>query len=236
VRIRAGANGVVWAATAAAHGLAVWALALNVAPRGGYADPPVMAVELAEVRGGQVQPRFAAPPPPTPRAETLKDPPLDAPIQRYVGAETEAALPSVAPVPDAPAPVASAALAAPAPSILAASPAAQREGVARGLNVDAPHGAGRDYSSKLRSWLEAHKTYPRRARMRHEEGIVQVRFVLDRQGHVLDGGIARTSGHPSLDAEVLAMLARADPFPAAPNHVAGDRIEIAAPVEFFLEN
>ncbi|WP_218054402.1 energy transducer TonB [Phenylobacterium immobile] len=234
MRGRASANSLVWTATAAVHGLAAWGLALNLAPKGVFLDPPVMSVELAEVLGGEVRPRQAALPP-VQQTEVLKDPHLDAPIQRYVSVAPPepAAAQSVGPIRSqvAAAPQ-GAAEAAPAPPVAPAS----RQGVAHGLDADAPHGPGRDYSSRLRSWLEAHKTYPRRARMRHEEGVVQVRFVLDRDGHVLDGGILHTSGHPTLDAEVLAMLVRADPFPPAPHHLAGDRIEIAAPVEFFLQN
>lgn len=234
------ANGLVWTATAAVHGLAAWGLALNLAPEGVFVDPPAMQVELAEVLGGEVRPRQAAtPPPPKPRAETLKDPPLEAPIQRYVNVEppAEVSAPEAAPQPPAPpAPRLAAAQVEAAPTPVAATTPAIRQGVVRGLDVNAPHGSGKDYSSKLRSWLEAHKTYPRRARMRHEEGVVQVRFVIDRQGHVVDGAILRTSGSEALDAEVMAMLVRADPFPAAPHYLSGDRIEIAAPVEFFLRN
>lgn len=240
MRGRASANSLVWTATAAVHGLAAWGLALNLAPNGVFVDPTAMQVELAEVLGGEVRPRQAAtPPPPKPRAEAVKDPPFDAPIQRYVNVDppSEDSSPESAPQqPAPPAPRLAAAQVEAAPTPAQAPTPAVRQGVARGMDVNAPHGSGKDYSSKLRSWLEAHKTYPRRARMRHEEGVVQVRFVIDREGHVLDGAILRTSGFQSLDAEVLAMLARADPFPPAPHHMAGERIEIAAPVEFFLQN
>jgi protein TonB len=117
----------------------------------------------------------------------------------------------------------------------AASPvAAQRQGTREGLDIDAPNGASQDYASRLRAWLEAHKTYPKRARMRREEGVVHVHFAVDRQGRLLAGDITRSSGHASLDTEALAMLGRSNPFPGAPHTVRGERIEVSTPVEFYL--
>ena len=209
-----------------------------------------MSAELAEVRGGEVVSRSASAPSPAPaseqapapaeperKAEPLKPPPppevvpLSSAI-RESSARTEAASAASQPTRQAVADVAP-----PSSGPIASTPVAapaRRVGNATGMDIDAPHGAGKDYASKLRTWLETHKTYPRKARMRREEGVVEIRFVVDRSGHVLDGDIVRGSGHATLDTEVLAMLARADPFPPAPRHLRGERIEISAPVEFFL--
>ena len=91
-----------------------------------------------------------------------------------------------------------------------------------------------DYASRLRAWLEAHKTYPKRARMRREEGVVHVHFAVDRDGRLLRGDVVGSSGFASLDAEAMAMLDRSNPFPGAPHSVRGERIEVSTPVEFFL--
>lgn len=233
-------NLLVWTGVSGVHGLLAWGLALQLAPTTGFVEPPAMQVDLAEVLGGRIAPRLASPPPPPPPSAPVKAPPKalkDIPPV-FRAASLEPQTPSeAAPAPAQPTPAPAAApqaAAQPPTQAPTSAPPAPRQGVARGLDVNAPHGAGRDYSSKLRSWLEAHKTYPRRSRMRREEGVVEVRFILDRSGHVLDGDIVRTSGYSALDAEVLAMLVRADPFPAAPQGVLGERIEIAAPVEFFL--
>lgn len=109
-----------------------------------------------------------------------------------------------------------------------------RKGTADGLDVKAPPGVSRSYAAKVRSWLYAHKTYPRRARMRREEGCVQVRFVLDRAGMLVEGVIVRGSGHPTLDEEATAMMRRASPFPRVPVDLPGDHIEFTAPIEFIL--
>ena len=119
---------------------------------------------------------------------------------------------------------------------MSAAPAATevRKGVTDGLDAKAAAGSSRSYAARVRSWLDAHKTYPRRSRMRREEGLVQVRFVLDRQGVLLEGAITRRSGHEALDEEAQAMMQRSSPYPRAPADLAGDRIEFTAPIEFAL--
>lgn len=123
------------------------------------------------------------------------------------------------------------------PAVLQAASAPRppaRKGAADGLDISAPSGASRSYAAKIRSWLYAHKIYPRRARMRREEGSVQVRFVLDRAGMLIEGMIVRGSGHSALDEEAIAMMRRASPFPRAPSDLPGERIEFTAPIEFIL--
>ncbi|HEX7872820.1 MAG TPA: energy transducer TonB [Sphingobium sp.] len=114
------------------------------------------------------------------------------------------------------------------------SAAPQRRGVADGLDADAPAGKSMAYAARVRSWLYAHKVYPRRARMRREEGIVRVRFILDRTGALIDGMILAGSGKAVLDEEAMAMMRRASPYPRAPDAITGDRLEFIAPIEFTL--
>lgn len=109
-----------------------------------------------------------------------------------------------------------------------------RRGTADGLDVNAPPGTSRSYAARIRSWLYAHKLYPRRARMRREEGRVQVRFVLDRAGTLLEGAVVKGSGNAVLDGEAEAMMWRASPYPRVPAELPGDRIEFIAPIEFIL--
>jgi protein TonB len=84
---------------------------------------------------------------------------------------------------------------------------------------------------RLLTQLERYKRYPREARMRNQEGVVAVRFRLDESGHVLAASIARSSGFPALDDEVLQLLRRAEPLPPPPG---GEPIEIVAPIRFAL--
>lgn len=70
--------------------------------------------------------------------------------------------------------------------------------------------------------------------MRREEGQVQVRFVLDRAGMLLEGAVIQGSGNRVLDEEAEAMLRRASPYPRAPSELPGERIEFTAPIMFTL--
>jgi protein TonB len=116
----------------------------------------------------------------------------------------------------------------------AAGSTAARKGAADGLDVDAPAGNSRAYAAKVRSWLYAHKIYPKRAKMRHEEGVVRVRFVIDRSGVLLERQILAGSGSTALDDEASAMMLRASPYPDAPREIRGERIEFTVPIEFTL--
>ena len=109
-----------------------------------------------------------------------------------------------------------------------------RKGAADGVDVKASAGTSRSYAARVRSWLYAHKVYPRHARMRRQEGLVQVRFVLGRDGVLLDGAITHKSGIAALDDEAHAMLQRSSPYPRPPADLPGERIEFSAPIEFTL--
>lgn len=222
-------TGVTAAAVSTVLNVGLIALVL----RTGADAPPVwdetaMIAELVQVRGGETPaPNQSAQAPSSPSPE-----PAPAPSEAAITPPTK--LDSLHP----PAP-AQAHAPAPAPSATstpaaAASTPPQRAGTREGLDIDAPNGASMDYASRLRAWLEAHKTYPKRARMRREEGVVHVHFAVDRDGRLLRGDVVASSGYASLDAEAMAMLDRSNPFPGAPHSVRGERIEVSTPVEFFL--
>lgn len=82
--------------------------------------------------------------------------------------------------------------------------------------------------------LEQFKRYPALARARHDEGVCYVRFTIDRAGHVLASSLDRSSGHPALDDEAVALVRRADPLPEPPDEITGETITLTVPVEFFL--
>ena len=89
-----------------------------------------------------------------------------------------------------------------------------------------------DYLSRLEAHLNAYKNYPYDARIHHEEGTVQLRFMLDRTGHVLSYDVVGSSGFASLDAEARQMIRRADPFPPMPADYRGDTLDLTVPVNF----
>lgn len=95
-------------------------------------------------------------------------------------------------------------------------------------------GADADYMARLSAWLEKHKRYPRRAQMRRQEGTALLRFVIDREGRVVEYSIRESSGHDILDEEVAAMIERAQPLPGIPEDLHRGRLELVVPVQFFL--
>ena len=193
-------------------------------------DETVVIAELVQVRGGETHaPSQSAQAPSSPPREPAPAPTSPAPTLPQTAPEAPRPPAQTASAPSAPASAPAA-----APAAASASPAAQRAGTREGLDIDAPNGASLDYASRLRAWLEAHKTYPKRARMRREEGVVHVHFAVDRDGRLLRGDVVSSSGFASLDAEAMAMLDRSNPFPGAPHSVRGERIEVSTPVEFFL--
>lgn len=85
------------------------------------------------------------------------------------------------------------------------------------------------WQSRLMAHLERHKRYPSAARARGEQGTVYVRFGIDGSGNVLSVTLARSSGFPDLDGEVLSLVRRASPIPAPPP---GSATSITVPIRF----
>jgi periplasmic protein TonB len=92
-----------------------------------------------------------------------------------------------------------------------------------------------------RSWqtlvmrkLQRLKRYPGGARERGEVGVALATFSVDRDGHVLARKIVHSSGHADLDNEALAMIERAQPFPAFPPSMTRKEISLTVPVRFDL--
>jgi protein TonB len=80
--------------------------------------------------------------------------------------------------------------------------------------------------------LQKQKRYPRLALLRSEQGVVKVRFELDREGRLLNEELVDSSGFHSLDKEALALVHRVSLFPPPPAAIAGSRISLVVPVAF----
>ena len=87
------------------------------------------------------------------------------------------------------------------------------------------------WQSRLLAHLERRKRYPSGAKSRREQGTAYVRFTIDANGNVMSARLARSSGFPELDREVVAMVKRASPVPAPPP---GINRTITVPVRFKL--
>ncbi|MGQ7791111.1 energy transducer TonB family protein [Faunimonas sp. B44] len=114
--------------------------------------------------------------------------------------------------------------AAPAAPVRPAPPAQPSRGAA-------PSVSPARWQARLLGHLERYKRFPAAARARRAEGTAHVRFSIDGGGNVLDVALARSSGVPELDQEVVAMVRRASPVPAPP---ADAPRTITAPVRFSI--
>jgi protein TonB len=107
----------------------------------------------------------------------------------------------------------------PAPATTAAQTARARASVAA-------------WQSEISKILEHNKRYPKGALARRPQGVAQVAFSIDRDGHVISSRIVTSSGSAALDEEALALVQRVQPFPAPPLEVPGDEIKFMVPVRF----
>jgi protein TonB len=114
------------------------------------------------------------------------------------------------------------------------APRAERSGETAAANAGASGAAIAEWRSMVVSKLQAAKRYPSGAESRREQGVVTLSFTLSRSGAVLARSIARSSGYPELDQEVLAMVQRAAPFPPFPAGMGQASQQLTAPVRFSL--
>jgi protein TonB len=88
------------------------------------------------------------------------------------------------------------------------------------------------WKSQIVTLLEHNKCYPSDARARGEQGVARLAFRIDNEGHLLSSRILASSGSAALDAETLALLQRAQPFPPPPPELAGT--ELTVPLRFSI--
>lgn len=90
------------------------------------------------------------------------------------------------------------------------------------------------YRDRLAAHLARFKQYPAPAKAAGEQGTAMLSFTVGRGGQVLGSRLARSSGHPSLDAETMAMIRRAQPLPPFPPELAQGSLSFTVPVRFSL--
>jgi periplasmic protein TonB len=100
----------------------------------------------------------------------------------------------------------------------------------------------RPSAARVASWhrqivlqIERHKGYPAVAQARHQMGIAQLAFTINRQGRVVASRVAQSSGHPLLDQETIATVQRAQPFPPPPPNMAGETFDFTVPMRFNIK-
>lgn len=91
------------------------------------------------------------------------------------------------------------------------------------------------WRTQVLALVEKNKRYPEAARSRRAQGTAQVSFTLDRKGMVVNARVAQTSGSSALDAEAIALLKRAEPFPAPPASLPGEFVVVRQPIRFTVK-
>jgi periplasmic protein TonB len=207
--------------------------------------PAAVMIDLAPLPAPPLTKPSVVPPPPEPQVQPV---PLEPQAEPLPLLETE--LPKLAP---SPAPHPAVTLPAPQPpkpkpKVKRAEPLPMPQPQSAPLAPVAPSApaptpqistnsspaARASWQAQLVAWLEKYKRYPRVAQEQRQQGVVHLRFTIDRQGKVLASEINKSSGFELLDEEVLALIQRAQPVPAPPPEVAGNRIELLVPVSFSL--
>ena len=86
------------------------------------------------------------------------------------------------------------------------------------------------WERQLVARIERHKRYPPRANGEH--GVASLAFRIDRQGNLISSRIIHSSGSSVLDAEALATVKRAQPFPAPPADIPDNHLSFILPIRY----
>ncbi len=122
----------------------------------------------------------------------------------------------------------------PAPRTTAAPRAERQAPAASAVSAGASAAAVASYKQLVAAHLQRFKQYPPGAKAAGQQGVARVSFTLGRGGQVMSSGLGGSSGHAALDAETLAMVRRAQPFPAFPPDVKQASMSFSAPVAFHI--
>ncbi|MGY3606687.1 MULTISPECIES: TonB family protein [unclassified Bradyrhizobium] len=116
-----------------------------------------------------------------------------------------------------------------------ASPRVERQGpTMSAVSSGASAAAVASYNQIVRAHLLRFKQYPPGAKSAGQQGIASVVFTLSRGGQVTSSRLGRSSGNPALDAEVVAMVRRAQPFPPFPSDMKHPAMGFNVPISFSL--
>lgn len=92
----------------------------------------------------------------------------------------------------------------------------------------------RQYQNSIRQKIEQKKTYPRRAKRRNVQGIVQVGFSINRSGVISKLRIVKSSGSKTLDKAALQAVRGVGRFPAIPAGIRKPFLDYIIPIAYRL--
>jgi protein TonB len=119
---------------------------------------------------------------------------------------------------------------APAPRTTAPSRAERQAPAASAISAGASASAIASYNQRVRAHLMRLHRYPSGGN--GQRGIVRLSFTLSRSGQVLSSRVGGSSGIPAFDAQAMALLRQAQPFPAFPSEISYASMPFSVPVEF----
>ncbi|SEH12773.1 protein TonB [Sphingopyxis sp. YR583] len=106
---------------------------------------------------------------------------------------------------------------------------------AQGLTSNSPSNADPNWEAKLLAAIQRNLRFPAAAQAAGQQDLVRVIVTIDRSGRLLDAKIKSSRGYALVDAEALAVLRRASPFPKPPERVTGDPIIKEIPIIFAVK-
>ena len=113
----------------------------------------------------------------------------------------------------------------------AAPPRVERQAqAASAASAGATASAIASYSQRVRAHLMRFHQYP--AAANGQRGLARLSFTLNRNGQVLGSRLGGSSGVAALDAQAMAMVRQAQPFPAFPPEISYTSMPFNVPVEF----
>jgi protein TonB len=110
----------------------------------------------------------------------------------------------------------------------------QASASAAALSAGASRAASASYNQLIAAQLQRYKQYPSASRAANEQGRAFIAFTLDRSGRLLSARLTKSSGFAALDAETLAVVRRAQPFPPFPAEKTGSTDSFNVPISFFM--
>ena len=90
------------------------------------------------------------------------------------------------------------------------------------------------YISKLKRWTNKHIKYPSRALDKGWEGNVRLLITIDRRGEVVTTTVTEKPRYRDLEKAALKAVKKANPFPAMPEEVRGEKFRFSLPIVFVL--
>jgi periplasmic protein TonB len=117
----------------------------------------------------------------------------------------------------------------PAPRTSAPPRAERQAPAASAMSAGAAASAMATYIQQVRAHLMRFHKYPSG---HTEQGVVKLAFTLGRNGQLVTGRVGGSSGVAAFDAQAMALLRQAQPFPAFPPEITYSTMPVTVPVAF----